>query len=245
MATWDTTFETSPANGDNPSAGAGKIRELKVEVGDRGNREHTWAGTTAADGIHRAGSAKVYFTTATPTLQPDGTTTLTTTDKGRLYYKSSTGSVLLIHNGTGFVSTGVTLSTSQTIYGAKTFKSAAVFSGGVTIAGALTSRRIATTGNIQEYQVYSTLAPYVASNATMNARGYIIGASGTSGNSEFRVFSLRRSMSATSIGVIRLVGTLMSSGYHPTPTKSMGVQADDSTGGMLVDAAAAGVFIEW
>lgn len=130
MATWDAAFDLSPAGSDAPSTIDNKIRETRSEVQTRQSHEHDWLGTTTATGgWHKAGSAKVYFTTAIPTNRPDGATALDSGDKGRLWYKSSTGGVM-VHNGTSFVSTGVTLSTTQTVFGVKTFRSTTILSGG-------------------------------------------------------------------------------------------------------------------
>ena len=131
MATWDNTFQISPADGDNPSQGASKIRETRSELALRLKKEMTWEGTSTVDGFMRVGSAKAYVQAAAPTLRPDGVTALTSTgDAGRLLLKTSTGSGLFVRKSNGvFVSTGVTLSTAQTIVGTKTFNSGGIING--------------------------------------------------------------------------------------------------------------------
>lgn len=96
-------------------------------MADRGNKEHAWSGATAADGVHKSGSAKVYFQTATPTTQPDAATAFGVADKGRLWMSSATKTIKVLSNtaaSSTWVSIGyVTTSTAQTIYGKKTIKS--------------------------------------------------------------------------------------------------------------------------
>ena len=144
-------------------------------MGDRFTKEQTQGGTTAADGFHRAGSAKVYFTTATPTLHPDGATTLSTTGigKGRLWWRSSarssagalsSGNAMFIQTGTAFTSVGVNLSNSQTIYGVKTFKNVVVLSGGVRFSDAPALKwKVMSIGN---WDMDATISLSVASGLT-------------------------------------------------------------------------------
>jgi len=92
MAIWNSAFEATPAGSDSPSQGDDRIRELKQAVRERLIKEHEMdlsSGAAAADGWHAAGSAKVYVGSTAPTTRPDGATTLTADDDGRLWLSSS------------------------------------------------------------------------------------------------------------------------------------------------------------
>lgn len=94
---------TAPANADNLSAGAQEIRDLRLGVGIRSDKEHVALATSSAGGEHKPGSAKVYFQTSAPTLRPDGTTSLTSGDYGRLYWDSdATSPTLQIYTASGW-----------------------------------------------------------------------------------------------------------------------------------------------
>lgn len=86
---WDTA---APANTDPAfPQGAVEIRDLRIAVGIRANKEHDTYATSSAGGEHKVGSAKAYYGTSNPTLRPDGSTSLTSGDNGRLFINSSTG----------------------------------------------------------------------------------------------------------------------------------------------------------
>lgn len=95
IITWDSGFEATPAGIDSPGYGDDKIREFKENTRYRINKEHWSYSTTAIDGMHRQGSALIYFTNATPSNLPDGTA-LGTNDRslGRLWLKSSSRNLL-------------------------------------------------------------------------------------------------------------------------------------------------------
>jgi hypothetical protein len=62
MATWDDSFNLSPAGSDNPKYGDDKIRELKSEIDLREEHESVWHDSSSTTGgVHRAGSAKSYY----------------------------------------------------------------------------------------------------------------------------------------------------------------------------------------
>lgn len=90
---WDAAFEATPSNSDLVSQGDDRIRELKVEVGDRGEDELCWGtGATSGcpasgdNGFAREGSARGFFATAAPTTLNDAATTaLGTGHDGRLW----------------------------------------------------------------------------------------------------------------------------------------------------------------
>ena len=65
------TFETSPANGDQASAGAGKIRDTRIEVRQRMDVEHNIGDADGDDddnGLHRHGSARAFLQDSAPTV---------------------------------------------------------------------------------------------------------------------------------------------------------------------------------
>lgn len=99
----EATFELTPAGSDSPAAGDDRIRELKETLGDMLDKEHLQrdAGSTAAQGWHREGSAIAYYESAAPTNRPDGTTALGATDAGRLWIDSDDGSIWF-WNGSAF-----------------------------------------------------------------------------------------------------------------------------------------------
>jgi hypothetical protein len=113
MATWNDAFNLSPANADNPLYGASKIRETRLEVDERLEQEHVFHDTTATgQTIHRAGSAVAFYADYSdgvanealdeetePTTRPDGSTSLTAADAGRLRVDSGTG-IIRVWTGT-------------------------------------------------------------------------------------------------------------------------------------------------
>ena len=91
---WTTNpFEMSPQDSDSPAEGAQRIRELKETAGSLLDKEHKArdAGSVAAQGWHRSGSAIAYYTASEPTTRPDETTALDASDAGRLWVDSGTG----------------------------------------------------------------------------------------------------------------------------------------------------------
>jgi len=105
--TWDTNFKVDPEGGDNPSVGDDEIRAVRGAIEERMVNEHT----TFADGTlgnylldwnHRAGSAKAYYQSATPTTRPNATTALGTADAGRIWVDSSTNRVY-VYSGSAWV----------------------------------------------------------------------------------------------------------------------------------------------
>jgi hypothetical protein len=53
-------------------------------------KEHVLPAVGSVGGEHKSGSAMIYSDDAEPTTRPDGTTTLTTTDIGRVWYNTDT-----------------------------------------------------------------------------------------------------------------------------------------------------------
>jgi hypothetical protein len=104
MATWNDAFNQQPAGSDDPAEGDDRIRELKVEIDGRLNQEHVFHDTTTtSQSVHRAGSARVYYQAAEPTLRPDGVTALGASDSGRLWVDSDDVTLKKIYNGTAWV----------------------------------------------------------------------------------------------------------------------------------------------
>lgn len=77
--TWNASYEASPANGDNASEGALRIREIRIDVRERMAIDHSWAGD-ADDGKH----TQITF------VNPLGSDPTNTTDEGYLYTKDVT-----------------------------------------------------------------------------------------------------------------------------------------------------------
>ena len=93
---WTTNpFEMSPQSSDDPSEGAARITELKETAGSLLDKEHKArdAGSVAAQGWHREGSALVSVSSAAPTTRPDATTALDAADKGRMWVDSDDGTL--------------------------------------------------------------------------------------------------------------------------------------------------------
>lgn len=86
-ADWD---EGSPTITDPRRQGAAEILSLRKGTKIRADKEHKAYAGTSAGGEHKAGSAVSYYQTATPTLRPDGTTSLGADDAGRLWVHSTT-----------------------------------------------------------------------------------------------------------------------------------------------------------
>ena len=214
MATWDSALEATPAGSDAPSTLDNKIREVKSEVRAREDHEHDWLNTTTVTGgWHKAGSAKVYFTTAAPTNRPDGSVALDSSDKGRLWYKSSTGSGVMVHNGTLFVSTGVTLSTAQTINGAKTFR------GNITLSSSILTARtrlLRTTATTHTGLAALVSASIPSSNSSLVVNGVLLRIFSTGGTTITDQRDFYSRMFRSTSGVKYLQGSTKSILYNPT-----------------------------
>ena len=104
MATWDGTFNASPTASANPAQGDDRIRETRSEAQQRMEHEHAWLNTgTTTGGVHREGSAKIYYEDSEPENKPnsdDGV--LTSADAGRLW-KDSDDLGAYVYDGSSFV----------------------------------------------------------------------------------------------------------------------------------------------
>jgi hypothetical protein len=96
---WD---ETHPADGDNLSAGDTEMRDLRIGLRLRLQKEHRVPAGSSAGGEHVAGSAFAYYQSTTPTKRPDGVTNLDANDYGRIWYNTS-NSAVSIYTGAGWV----------------------------------------------------------------------------------------------------------------------------------------------
>lgn len=63
---WDSTYESTPLNGDDPGEGALELRTVKGEISKRGSTEHYWGpdeeNLAPRLGAHKEGSARVTVT---------------------------------------------------------------------------------------------------------------------------------------------------------------------------------------
>lgn len=84
-AHWD---EGSPIITEPRRSGAAEILSLRKAVRQRMSKEHDTLAASSAGGEHKAGSAKAYHQSTAPTLRPDGTTSLSADDAGRLWVDS-------------------------------------------------------------------------------------------------------------------------------------------------------------
>ena len=95
---WNSTYEATPADADNPQSGDDEIRNTRTGVSERGGLEHFWlpgdstttAGGATGHGWHREGSAKGYYQALAPTTRPDAVQALDTNDEGRMWVDSDT-----------------------------------------------------------------------------------------------------------------------------------------------------------
>ena len=82
--TWNAAYEAQPADVENISLGAGRIRDFKTDVQERGEVDHSWAGD-ADDGKHK----QITF------VNPLGAKPGAVADQGFLYTKNVSAKVEL------------------------------------------------------------------------------------------------------------------------------------------------------
>lgn len=112
MADWDAAFEADPSGSKNPSLGDDDIRALKGEIRYGMDHESAWLGTTRTlRGVHRNGSAKVYYQAAAPTTKPNSSDgALTSADAGRVWIDSDDQAPYVYDNTTSsFLRVGRTI----------------------------------------------------------------------------------------------------------------------------------------
>ena len=105
--TWSTYYATQPSGSDSPTLGDNSIREVKQAVRERFEKEHTMdlsSGSLAGDGMHVSGSAQIYYTSAAPTVRPDGVTAFAARDAGRVWVDSDAGNLPKVYDGAAFSS---------------------------------------------------------------------------------------------------------------------------------------------
>lgn len=110
--TWDATFIAAPQGTESRRLGDDRIREFKTAVTERAELEHVWSASEASSGHgwHREGSAKTYVDASEPTTRPDGATSLSSGDAGRLWVDSD-DDVLYYYDGSAWTAIGVSSST--------------------------------------------------------------------------------------------------------------------------------------
>jgi hypothetical protein len=105
--TWNTAFELTPSDTDNPGEGDDRLREGKSETRKRADQEHEWLGTASTgETVHKAGSARAYYQTSAPTLRPDGITALGANDDGRIWVDSDNNDAW-VWDGSAFTGLGM------------------------------------------------------------------------------------------------------------------------------------------
>lgn len=103
---WDGTYDGTPAGSDDPRAADDRMREIKVSVRERAEREHggTTTEASARHGVHRAGSARASYASGDPTTVPDAGSTRalnSTDDDGRLHV-DATSKRLKVYDGSAW-----------------------------------------------------------------------------------------------------------------------------------------------
>lgn len=119
---WDVN---SPANGDDIPDAPREMRDIRIGVATRINKEHVTLATSSAGGEHRQGSAKVYAVATEPGYRPDDNdpdyadTALGASDAGRLWLDTDTDE-LWYYTGSAWkkVNIGGVNSFDVTLYGA-------------------------------------------------------------------------------------------------------------------------------
>ena len=127
---WD---ENAPLQGDDVGDGATEIRLLRASVQVRLKKEHVTLADGGVGGEHRAGSGLTYVSATDPTMRPDGTTSLSASDYGRLNLKSTGGIYdLLAFTSLGWISLFLHFtSLAKTFLGVITFALTPVWQKGI------------------------------------------------------------------------------------------------------------------
>jgi hypothetical protein len=216
--TWNASFEGTPGGGANPSEGDDRIRELKSAIRERIAKEHiltTGSGTDSAHGWHKAGAAMAYWTSAAPTLLPDGSTALSTgvISKGRLWGNSGSSS-LSMWNGTTWMGIGreVTRVSIQGTLVAGTLNVPICFARTVTLA------RI--------YARCKTLPVTAGQPVLIDLHRYSIGSNG----SVFSAPGKRLALSTTASFCMRTSGQMSTTKIQINPTNYLLVHVDAAGG---------------
>jgi len=97
---WD---ETVPANTDQISSGDDAIRDFKTQIEYRMEKEHDAFSNSGGGGVHKEGSAMVYYAAAGDSLvRPDGSTALDSDDEGRIRFNSD-DQLIRVYSGSAWV----------------------------------------------------------------------------------------------------------------------------------------------
>lgn len=100
--TWNAAFENQPPGTESIRLGDDRIRELKIALRERLNREMQFDPATASSGHGRMrqGSARAFVVTtgSDPVNAPDGTILDDARDIGRLLFRSDTGNLKFWRN---------------------------------------------------------------------------------------------------------------------------------------------------
>lgn len=86
-ADWDAAYEASPADLDNASEGAQRIRNLKRDIRERLEQEHSFDSEDSSEtGVHLEGSARLFVQDDAPTTTVGGETL----DDGLIWFETDT-----------------------------------------------------------------------------------------------------------------------------------------------------------
>ena len=98
-AGWDIT--APDGDSDDFRDGDDEIRDLRIGVATRLNKEHIDMAAVGVGGEHIAGAAVIYRQAAAPTTKPDGSTALAAADAGRLWLDTD-DNILYVYTGSGW-----------------------------------------------------------------------------------------------------------------------------------------------
>lgn len=104
MPVWNGSFAANPQGTDKLYLGDNVIVELKAAIYERLAHElhmNIASGNPTEDGWLHSGASKVYFQSAAPDMRPDGTTSLTSDDNGRIWISSIDGKLRYYNHGAG------------------------------------------------------------------------------------------------------------------------------------------------
>lgn len=96
--TWNAAYNASPADSDNISEGGGKIRNLKTDIAERLEVDHSWAGD-ADDGAHKKITFKQQASDPTTAANTGFLYTKDVSGKAELFWKDEDGDVIQLTSG--------------------------------------------------------------------------------------------------------------------------------------------------
>lgn len=146
MATYNDSYKTSPAEGNQPTGVDDAIRSLKAEIAYRADQFCNFSDTASTGETYMlSGTAKPFYQADEPTTRPDGTA-LGVNDAGSLWIDSD-DQMLYSWDGVDTHDPVGLSNTTQTISGAKTFDTAGVFSAGLSIPRVHVEYQVSNGGN--------------------------------------------------------------------------------------------------